>query len=135
MEGNTHVETDLLSGHHLWVPGVAYHPCPLPTVAVHPRQGGEGAIQKAAFCSSTSVLPSCFGRWDGTKLTASGVPQDPTFVTKLPANHSCLVLAPIIVAHGFTLLENIPLCLAVTSNKASPILTDSLAQFCRESPC
>ena len=135
MVGDTHVETDLLSGHHLWVPRVADHPCPLATVAVHPRQGWEGAIQEAAFCSFTSVLPSCLGCWDGTKLTASGVPQHSTFVTKLPANHSRLLLAPIIVADGLTFLENIPLCLAVTSNKASPILTHSLAQFCRESPC
>ena len=132
--GDTHVETDLLSGHHLWIPDVTDHSCSLATVAVHPRWGGEGAIQEAPFSSFTSVHPS-YAAWDGPKFAASGVPQDSTFVTKLPANHSCFLLAPIIVADGLTFLENIPLCLDATSNKASPVLTNSFAQFCRESPC
>ena len=57
--GDTHDETDLLSGHHLWVPGVTYHSCPLAAVAVHPRRERVGAIQEAPFCSFTSVHPSC----------------------------------------------------------------------------
>ena len=135
MVGDTHVETDLLAGHHLWVPGVTDHSCPLATVAVHPRWEGVGAIQEALFCSFTSVLPSCLGCWDRPKFTASGVPQDPTFVTKLPANHSCLLLAPIIVADSLTFLENISFFLAAASYKASPILTHSFTQFCRKIPC
>ena len=126
--GDTHVEANLLSGHHLWVPDVTDHSCSLATVAVHPRWGGEGAIQETPFSSFTSVHPS-YAAGDGPKFAASGVPQDSTFVTKLPANHSCFLLAPIIVADGLTFLENIPLCLAATSNKASPVLTSSLAQF------
>ena len=59
MVGDTHDEADLLSGHHLWVPGVTDHSCPLATVAVHPRWEGVGAIQEAPFCSFTSVHPSC----------------------------------------------------------------------------
>ena len=135
MVGDAHVETDLLPGPHLGFPGVADHSGPLPAVTLHPSRGGEGAIQKVLLCSITHVLVSTVGCRDKTKLAPSGEPQKPS-VTKLSANHACLISPPIVVAHGLALLVDIALCLSscFSSNQASPVLTNALAQFFRRGP-
>ena len=76
---------------------VADHPGPLPAVTLHARRGGGGAIKKVLLCPFTPKLISSVRYRHRTKLAPRGKPQNST-VTKLSANPSRLILAPIIVA-------------------------------------
>ena len=104
---------------------VADHPGPLPAVTLHARRGGGGAIKKVLLCSFTPVPLSSVRCRHLTKLAPCGKPQNST-ITKLSANHSRLVLAPIIVADSVAFQENIAFRLSFPSDQASPILTNFL---------
>ena len=58
-----------------------------------------------------------------------------TAVTKLSANNLRLLLAPVVVADGFALLEDVALGVGGSINQASSILTPGLAQLFMKISC
>ena len=58
-----------------------------------------------------------------------------TTVTELSANNLRLLLAPVVVADGFALLEDVALGVGGSINQASSILTRGLAQLFFKTSC